>query len=114
MNKLAKRIWNHSWSTGRAGLVYADEDDRFERFTLPDDTEKLICRLFDISKTHKAIMYGCLQVGFSDAPFCPVLQICKNKCAGMGGYDIDAELVEAFVKCSGGNIDRSTGGKETS
>ena len=101
MNKLAKGIWKHTWSSDSAGLVFTDEAGRFEKFNMPDDTEKLMNRLFDISKTHKAISYGCIPIGLT-ASWCPVLQVCKDKCAGQRGYDIDAELVEAFVVCSGG------------
>lgn len=104
-NKLAKRIWKHTWSSDSAGLVFTDEAGRFEKFNMPDDQDDLMCRLFDISKTHKAMSYGCIPI--PPASWCSVLQVCKDKCAGKRGYDIDAELVEAFVVYNGGSIDYS-------
>ena len=123
MNKLAKRIWKHTWVSDSVGIVFTDEAGRFERFNMPDDQDDLMCRLFDISKTHKAMSYGCIPIpkrgesgnGDFTTSWCSVLQVCKDKCAGKRGYDIDAELVEAFVVCNGGNIDHSNvDGKEAS
>ena len=107
MNKLAKKIWGHNCSSGWAGVVFTDEAGRFEKFIMPDEQDALISRLFDISKTHKAMSYGSIPMGLSPIWWCPVLQVCKDKGAGGVGYDIDAELVEAFVVCSGGSIDYS-------
>ena len=103
------------------GIVYADEGGRFEKFNMPDDQDDLMCRLFDISKTHKAMSYGCIPIPKRDesvngdftTSWCSVLQVCKDECAGGNGYDIDAELVEAIVLNNGGTIDYSKlGGKE--
>jgi hypothetical protein len=123
MNRLAKRIWKHTWVSDSVGIVFTDEAGRFERFNMPDDQNDLMCRLFDISKTHKAMSYGCIPIpkrgesvngGFTTS-WCSCIQVCKDECAGRNGYDIDAELVEAFVVCNGGTIDYSNvDGKEAS
>ena len=109
MNRLAKRIWRHTWVSDSVGIVYTDEAGRFEKFNMPDDQNDLMCRLFDISKTHKAMSYGCIPIGLS-ASWCSILQVCKDECAGKRGYDIDAELVEAIVLNNGGVMDYSSNG----
>ncbi len=118
MNRLAKEIWRHTWVSDSVGIVYTDEAGRFEKFNMPDGQDDLMCRLFDISKTHKAMSYGCISLpkrgegGFTTS-WCSVLQVCKDECAGKKGYDIDAELVEAIVLNNGGTIDNSkVDGKE--
>lgn len=112
MNRLVKGIWRHTWVSDSVGIVFTDEAGRFEKFNMPDDQDEIVSRLFDISKTHKAMSYGCIPTGLS-ASWCSVLQVCKDRCAGKRGYDIDAELVEAFVVCNGGTIDHSNvDGKE--
>ena len=76
---------------------------------MPDEQDNLMSRLFDISKTHKAMSYGCVSMGLSSVWLCPTLRVCNDKCAGRKGYDIDVELVEAFMVCSGGIMEYSNG-----
>lgn len=114
MNRLIKRIWKCTWASDAVAIVYTDEAARVEMFMMPKEQDGLMCRLFDISKTHKAVSYGCIPIGFTSS-WGSCIQVCKDKCAGRNGYDIDAELVEAIVLNNGGSIDYSNGdGKEAS
>ena len=113
MNRLVKGIWRHTWVSDSVGVVFTDEGGRFERFNMPDDQDDLMCRLFDISKTHKAMSYGCIPrrgesvTGGLTTSWCSCIQVCKDECARKNGYDIDAELVEAIVLNNGGVLDYS-------
>ena len=111
MNKLAKRIWKSTWASDSVCIAYTDEAGRFEGFSMPDNQDDLMCRLFDISKTHKAMSYGRISIGLASWSSC--IQVCKDECAGKNGYDIDAKLVEAIVLNNGGVLDYSNvSGKE--
>ena len=115
MNRLVKGIWKHTWMSNSVDIVYTDEADRLEMFELSEDQDDLMCRLFDISKTHKAMDYVCIPRRVDNTSWCSCIQVCKDECAGRNGYDIDAELVEAIVLNNGGTIDHSNvGGKEAS
>ena len=109
MNRLVKEIWRHTWVSDSVGIVFTDEAGRFEKFNMPDDQNDLMCRLFDISKTHKAMSYGCIPRGLTTS-WCSYIQVCRDECAGKRGYDIDAELVEAIVLNNGGVMDYSSNG----
>lgn len=114
MNRLVKGIWKSTWVSDSVYIAYTDEAGRAEMFEMPNEQDDLMCKLFDISKTHKAMSYGCIPSGLT-ASWCSCIQVCKDKCAGRNGYDIDAELVEAIVLNNGGTIDYSkVGGKEAS
>ena len=106
MNRLVKRIWKSTWVSDSVGVVYTDEGGRMEMFEMPNEQDDLTCRLFDISKTHKAMSYGCIPMGLL-ASWCSCIQVCKDMCSGGRGYDIDAELVEAIVLGNGGVVDCS-------
>lgn len=114
MNRLTKEIWKRTWVSDSVCIVYTDEASRGEMFMMPNEQDDLMCRLFDISKTHKAMSYGCIPRKLTTL-WCSCIQVCKDECAGRNGYDIDAELVEAIVLNNGGSIDYSNGdGKEAS
>ena len=114
MNRLVKEIWRSTWLSDAVYIVYTDEAGRVDTFEMPTEQDGLMCRLFDISKTHKAISYGCIPRGLT-ASWCSCIHVCKDKCAKRKGYDIDAELVEAIVLNNGGVLDYSNvDGKEAS
>lgn len=113
MNRIVKRIWKSTWLSDAVYIVYIDEAGRVDTFEMPTEQAGLMCKLFDISKTHKAISYGCIPRrgesvdGGLTTSWCSCIQVCKDKCAGKNGYDIDAELVEAIVLNNGGVLDYS-------
>lgn len=112
MNRLVKSIWKSTWLSDAVYIVYTDEAGRVDTFEMPNEQDGLMCRLFDISKTHKAMSYGCIPRGLT-ASWCSCIQVRKDKYARGKGYDIDAELVEAIVLNNGGVMDYSkVGGKE--
>lgn len=114
MNRIVKRIWKSTLVSDSVCIAYTDEAGRVEMFEMPREQDGLMCRLFDISKTHKAMSYGYIPIGLG-ASWCSCIQVCKDTCAGRNGYDIDAELVEAIVLNNGGVMDYSkVGGKEAS
>jgi len=105
MNRLVKGIWKSSFVPAAVCIAYADEAGAVEMFEMPKYQDDLMCRLFDISKTHKALSYGCIPIGLASWSSC--IHVCKDERAGKNGYDIDAELVEAIVLNNGGTIDYS-------
>ena len=103
MNRLVKAIWKSTCLSDGVCIEYTDEPGRVELFMMPREQDDLMCRLFDISKTHKAMSYGSVPVGLG-ALWWSCIQVCEDRCAGKRGYDIDAELVEAIVLSNGGTI----------